>query len=202
MSLKSLPPVKRRSVDVIRVFRSPGSGRRGRIRGGGLDLPCALGRSGIGHRKREGDGGTPAGRARVIALYYRADRLRYPGTLIVVQRLRRNSGWCDDPASRLYNRPVQLPHSGSHELMWRDDALYDVVLDLAFNRRPVVRGRGSAIFLHVAGPGLAPTEGCVAVERRRIARLVSIIGRRTIIEIVGGSWPGRRPPLTTSRDGS
>ena len=177
--------MKRRSLDVIRVFRSPGGGRRGRIRGGGLDLPCALGRSGVVRRKREGDGGTPAGRAGIIALYYRADRLRRPATLIAVERLGRNSGWCDDPNSRLYNRPVKLPHGSSHERMWREDALYDVVLDLAFNRGPIARGRGSAIFLHVAHPGFVPTEGCVAVERSRIARLVSAIGPRTTIEIVG-----------------
>ena len=69
--------------------------------------------------------------------------------------------------------------------MWRDDHLYDVVLDLAWNRGPVRPGHGSAIFLHLAAAGLKPTAGCVAVEPRMIRRLLARIGPRTVVEIVG-----------------
>ena len=47
--------------------------------------------------------------------------------------------------------------------MWRGDALYDLVAVAGFNDAPVVAGKGSAIFLHLAAPGYAPTEGCVAL---------------------------------------
>lgn len=94
-------------------------------------------------------------------------------------------GWSDDPADRLYNRPVRLPVRVSHERMWREDALYDLVLDISYNRGPIVRGRGSAIFLHSARLGFRPTEGCVAVDRAAISRLTERIGPRTVIEVRG-----------------
>ncbi len=96
-----------------------------------------------------------------------------------------HDGWCDDARDRLYNRLVRHPYPASHEEMWRDDHLYDVVIDIAFNRGPVVRGRGSAIFLHLARPGFEPTAGCVAVEGRMIRRLLERVGPHTGIEIIG-----------------
>jgi L,D-peptidoglycan transpeptidase YkuD (ErfK/YbiS/YcfS/YnhG family) len=177
--------MKRRTARLIRVFRSPTDHRKGRLRGPGLDLPCALGRGGRGHDKREGDGLTPVGRFTVLAAYYRPDRIRRPVTRLRLVRIRTDLGWSDDPADRRYNRPVRLPASGGHERMWRDDALYDLVLDLSYNRGPIRRGRGSAIFLHSARPGFGPTEGCVAVDRHRIRDLVARIGPRTTVEIVG-----------------
>jgi L,D-peptidoglycan transpeptidase YkuD (ErfK/YbiS/YcfS/YnhG family) len=153
--------------------------------GPGIDLPCALGRSGPGHDKREGDGLTPIGRFRVIGAFYRPDRMRRPATSIRLRAIRPDLGWADDPQDRRYNRPIPLPSPCGHERMWREDALYDLVLDLSYNRGPIVRGRGSAIFLHSARPGFLPTEGCVAVERARIRALVERIGPDTVIEIVG-----------------
>lgn len=150
---------------------------------GNLVLRCALGRTGPVVAKREGDGGTPRGRFALLGAFYRADRLHRPRTGLTLTPLRPDDGWCDDPADRRYNRPIRLPASARHEAMWRDDHLYDLVLDLAANRRPVIRGRGSAIFLHLARPGFLPTEGCVAIDRRVAARLLAVLGRRTVIEI-------------------
>lgn len=148
-------------------------------------MPCALGEAGPVHRKREGDRGTPVGRMRVLGAFYRADRMPRPRALLPIRAIRTDDGWCDDPRSPRYNRPVRLPQSSSHERMWRDDPLYDLVLDLGWNRGPVIKGRGSAIFLHVARPGFRPTEGCVAVSRAQIRRLAERVGPRTIIEIGG-----------------
>lgn len=158
-------------------------GRRGRIVAGNLSVPCGLGRGGIVRSKREGDGGTPAGRFRVLGIWYRPDRAARPRTTLPVRVIRPDSGWCDAPGDRRYNRPVRLPFAASHERMWRDDALYDVVLDLSWNRGPIVPGRGSAIFLHSARPGLSPTEGCVAVDRRVVARLAERIGPGTVLVV-------------------
>lgn len=177
--------MKRRSVDVIRVFASPGDKRRGRLRVGSVEFPCALGRSGPVRRKREGDGGTPVGRMRVVAAYFRADRVARPGTGVRLSRIGPGDGWCDDPGSPSYNRPIRCPAGTSHEAMWRDDGLYDVVLDLGWNRGPIRRGRGSAIFLHVARPGFLPTEGCVAVAPGAVARVLGRIGPCTIVHVVG-----------------
>jgi L,D-peptidoglycan transpeptidase YkuD (ErfK/YbiS/YcfS/YnhG family) len=148
-------------------------------------LPCALGSAGPVRHKREGDGGTPLGRHRVLGAFYRPDHIRRPRTALKLAPIRQSDGWCDAPADRRYNRPVRLPYPASHERMWRDDHLYDLVLDLSWNRSPVIPGRGSAIFLHAAQPGFCPTEGCVAVDRRALLRLVERIGPGTVIEVVG-----------------
>ena len=177
--------MKRTSVNLIRVWRSPVDPCRGRLQAGTLVLPCALGRSGKRHGKREGDGASPVGRFRLLQAFYRADHGPRPRTGLPLRPIRPDDGWCDDVRDRRYNRLVPLPGPTSHEKMWRDDHLYDVVLDIAWNRGPIVKGRGSAIFLHLARPGFLPTEGCVAVERRMIRRLLERIGPNTRIEIMG-----------------
>lgn len=177
--------MKRSHVNLIRVFRSPLDHRRGRLQAGHLFLPCALGRSGTSRAKREGDGATPLGRFRLLQAFYRADRGPRPRTGLPLRRIRSQDGWSDDPRDRRYNRLVPLPCPTSHETLWRDDHLYDVVIDISWNRGPIKRGRGSAIFLHLARPGFTPTEGCIAVDRRMIRRLLERIGPNTRIEIVG-----------------
>jgi L,D-peptidoglycan transpeptidase YkuD (ErfK/YbiS/YcfS/YnhG family) len=176
--------MKRRFVPVIRVFPMPRDRRRGMLVAGTLALPCALGRGGTTSAKREGDGASPIGCFDLIGGYFRADRLRRPRTGLALRPIRREDGWCDDPRHARYNTLVKRPFPASHEALWRDDRLYDVVLDIAWNRRPAVKGRGSAIFLHLAKPGLAPTEGCVALEPRAAARLLELIGPRTRITIL------------------
>jgi L,D-peptidoglycan transpeptidase YkuD (ErfK/YbiS/YcfS/YnhG family) len=144
----------------------------GTVRLGGLTWPCALGRGGRSTRKREGDGATPVGCWRVAAVLYRPDRVRRPPTRLPLRRIRPGDGWCDDPADRNYNRAVQHPYPASAERLWRADHLYDVVVLLAHNWRPRMRGRGSAIFMHLARPGNQPTAGCVALSREHLLRLV------------------------------
>ena len=177
--------MKRAYVKLIRVHRSPLDHRRGRLQAGNLVLPCALGRSGPRPDKREADGASPVGRFRLLQVFYRADHGPRPRTGLPLRRIRAQDGWCDDPADRRYNRLVPLPCGSSHETMWRDDHLYDVVIDIAWTRGPILRGRGSAIFLHLARPGFEPTAGCVAVESAKVRRLLERIGPRTQIRIVG-----------------
>jgi L,D-peptidoglycan transpeptidase YkuD (ErfK/YbiS/YcfS/YnhG family) len=176
--------MNRISVNLIQVYRSPLDHRRGRLVAGNLVIPCALGRAGTTRRKREGDGASPVGRFALLQALYRADRGPRPRTGLPLNPIRPTDGWSDDPGDRRYNGPVSLPCPTSHEAMWRQDHLYDVVVDIGWNRGPVRRGRGSAIFLHVARPGFTPTEGCVAVEKRMIRRLLERIGPNTRIEIL------------------
>lgn len=176
---------KRTTLDLIVVRASALDRRRGRVLAGGLAIPCALGRSGLVRRKREGDGGTPLGRFALLGCLFRPDRGPRPTTRLPARPHRPSDGWCDDPEDRRYNRPVRLPYPGRHERMWRQDRLYDAVVDIAANRGPVARGRGSAIFLHVAGPGLPPTEGCVAIAPAAMRRLLPRLGPNTRIAIIG-----------------
>jgi L,D-peptidoglycan transpeptidase YkuD (ErfK/YbiS/YcfS/YnhG family) len=125
---------------------------------------CALGRNGITTAKTEGDGATPAGAWPLRRLLFRADRYADPESKLPKQAIAQNDGWCDTPSDPAYNRPVTLPYGASAEQLWRDDGLYDLVVVLGYNDDPARPGKGSAIFLHCAAPGMTPTEGCVALK--------------------------------------
>lgn len=133
---------------------------------------CALGRAGIGADKREGDGATPAGRFPLRRVLFRPDRLPPPATALPVAAIGPADGWCDDPLDPAYNRPVVLPHGGSHERLWRDDRLYDLVVVIGHNDDPVLAEAGSAVFVHVAAPDWAPTAGCIALALPDLLMLV------------------------------
>lgn len=151
---------------------------------------CALGHSGVTEDKTEGDGATPAGRFALRRVLYRADRLAPPETRLPVLPVEQDQGWCDDPAEPLYNQPVRLPFSGGHEILWRDDGLYDVIVVLGHNDSPPVPGKGSAIFMHVARPDYGPTEGCVALELGDLLEVLARCGPGDAIRI---NPPGAGP---------
>ena len=170
-----LNPRKIRFGPEIVVRASPLDPRRGILVAGPLRLPCALGRSGIGWRKREGDGRTPLASMAVVSGFWRPGRARPARCPLPLKPIRGRDGWCDAPGHAAYNRPVRLPFPASAEAMRRADRLYDVVVVLDWNVRRRMRGAGSAIFLHVAKAGYAPTEGCIAVSRRDMERLAPLL---------------------------
>jgi L,D-peptidoglycan transpeptidase YkuD (ErfK/YbiS/YcfS/YnhG family) len=135
---------------------------------------AACGRGGMRADKQEGDGATPVAVLPLRRVLYRADRVARPAAAVPVEPLAPNDGWCDDPTHADYNRPVTVPHSARHEALWRPDDLYDVIGVLGWNDSPVVRGRGSAIFLHVARPDYAPTEGCIALALPDLRHLLAL----------------------------
>ena len=149
----------------------------GVLRWPGGESTCAFGRSGLiaAAAKREGDGATPIGAWVLRELFYRPDRLARPQCVLPVTAITPDMGWCDDPAHPLYNQRVPLPFAASHERLWREDGLYDLILPLGYNDAPVVSGLGSAIFLHCAAPSLTPTEGCVALPRDGLLSLIATI---------------------------
>lgn len=134
---------------------------------------CALGRGGVRPDKREGDGATPAGCHPLRRVLYRPDRGAAPSTRLPLRPLQPDDGWCDDPADPAYNRLVTTAHPAHHERLWRDDGLYDIIAVLGYNDMPVLAGRGSAIFLHVASPDYRPTEGCVALAAADLRALLA-----------------------------
>ena len=137
---------------------------------------CAVGCAGIAEKQREGDGITPLGTWPLRRVLYRADRLEPPRTILPVAEIERDDAWCDVPGDPNYNRLVRLPYASLDERLWREDSLYDIVVIVGFNDAPVVAGKGSAIFLHLAQPDYAPTAGCIALSR---ADLLDAVGQLT-----------------------
>lgn len=152
---------------------------------GGQRVRCALGRGGViaGALKREGDGASPAGLWPLRRVLYRPDRGPAPKTALAVQAIEPDDGWCDDPADRHYNRPVKHPHGASAERLWREDGVYDLIVVLGHNDDPPIAGLGSAIFLHLARPDYAPTEGCVAMARPDLEALLALARPGDAVEI-------------------
>ena len=140
---------------------------------------CAVGRAGLTTNKIEGDHKTPVGEFKFKKIYYRKDRLGEMIFQIPFAIIRENDGWCDDPKSKLYNQHVQFPFDASAERLFRDDDLYDIICVLNYNTNPIVPGKGSAIFLHICKPNFAGTEGCVAIEKKNILKLVNLIDCNT-----------------------
>jgi len=163
--------------------RSAGPATTGWARLGDLQWRCVLGRSGITPDKVEGDGSTPAGRFPIRRLIYRSDRVREIACAFPVQPMSPADGWCDAPDDPAYNRLVTRPYPARHETLWREGALYDLVLVIGHNDDPVVPGKGSAVFLHLAGPDFGPTDGCVAFARADFIRLLGAIDSGTHIVI-------------------
>lgn len=158
-------------MDVVVSANGPSGWSAVRWDGGGAR--CAIGRTGVRIDKREGDGATPAGSFPLRQLLWRPDRVAAPLSGLPLRPIAPDDGWCDDPADPAYNRPVRLPYSASHERMWRDDGLYDLVIVVGHNDAPVVPGHGSAIFVHVAEADYAPTAGCVALALADLQALVA-----------------------------
>ena len=180
----------------IRVLAPSAAASQARLALGGMVVPCALGRAGSRVVKREGDGATPIGRWHVGEVFYRMDRLRRPRTQLPVRPLRRLDGWCDAVGDRNYNRPVRHPYAASAEKLWRSDSLYDLILTLNHNTRPRVQGHGSAIFLHVAGPGYPTTAGCIAIARLHLLRVLERLDRDSVVCVLAST--GKKRPEEAS----
>lgn len=147
---------------------------------------CALGRGGVGINKTEGDGVTPIGSFPLRQVFFRPDRVAPPITSLSCVPLRETDGWCDDPDDPRYNRFVQLPYAASHEKLWRDDHVYDLIVVLGYNDMPVEPGKGSAIFLHIATEDYSPTEGCVAMAEGDLRALLAQIEPHEKLVVRGG----------------
>ena len=177
--------MRRQALSLIRVRARPGSRTRGILLAGPRALQVVLGRGGIRANKFEGDGATPRGHFRLIRLWWRADRHRHPATQLPARRINPSLAWCENTADRRYNRPFQRAAGDGGDRLWRDDQLYDFIIEINHNVRPRVAGRGSAVFVHVARPNRSPTAGCVALARNDLQRLLAMLGPQTrlLIEV-------------------
>lgn len=170
------------SKNILALVAKPGD-TKGQLEFGALKFPCAFGQGGLTQSKLEGDGGTPIGTWPLRKLYYRADRMSVPETGLECIAIDLNDGWCDDPAVAEYNKHVVLPFKPSHEKLWRDDHLYDLMIPMGYNDQPIVPGMGSAIFFHLAKPDYQPTEGCLAISLDHMLELLPSLGPDASVEV-------------------
>jgi L,D-peptidoglycan transpeptidase YkuD (ErfK/YbiS/YcfS/YnhG family) len=144
---------------------------------------CALGKAGIGNKKVEGDNITPRGTFSIVKIYYRKDRLKKLFSKFKLIKITKNMCWCDDPKSKKYNKLINLLTKSSHEKLYRKDNIYDLILVLNYNMSPIIKNKGSAIFIHVANKNYKKTAGCVALKKSHLIKLISKIEKRTKVII-------------------
>ncbi len=173
--------IAKHSTLIVRTIGA--QSKTGVLERGGMRFRCALGRTGSKVAKREGDGASPIGTWQLREAFYRADRLTRPRTGLDLRAISRPDGWCDASQDRNYNRRIVHPYPASAEHLWREDGVYDIVVVLGYNDAPAIKGCGSAIFLHCARDGYPPTQGCIAIARRDLVRLMPFLGPNTRLQI-------------------
>jgi L,D-peptidoglycan transpeptidase YkuD (ErfK/YbiS/YcfS/YnhG family) len=144
---------------------------------------CALGKAGVNKKIKEGDNVTPKGVFKITKIYYRADKIKSIKTKIKKIKIRKNMGWCDDRISRFYNQQIKLPSKYSHEKLYRNDDLYDLIAVLNYNTNPIIKNKGSAIFMHIAKNSYKKTEGCIALKKEHLINILVQIKKNTKIKI-------------------
>ena len=148
-----------------------------------LKFRCALGEAGIKKKEKEGDNVTPKGIFKITSMYYRPDKIKNIITAVKKIKIKKNNGWCDDPNSNFYNQQISLPNKFGHEKLYRKDSLYDLILVLNYNVNPIIKYKGSAIFIHVAKKNYKKTKGCIALKKKHLIELISKIKKNTKIKI-------------------
>ena len=148
-----------------------------------LKVKCAIGKKGIDYKKKEGDLITPRGKFKIKYVLYRKDRVKIL-TKLKKKVIKKNMGWCDDPKSSQYNKLVKLPFAYKYEKLFRKENVYDIILILNYNMNPVKKNKGSAIFIHVAKKSFQPTQGCIALNKRVLIKLLKLIKKNTLVKII------------------
>ena len=146
-------------------------------------LKCCIGKSGLKSFKKEGDLSTPKGTFKIGSLYYRKDRIRLPNCTIKKKVIKKNMGWCNDIRSKMYNREIKFPFKYHAEKLYRKNKVYDIFINIKYNINPVIKKKGSAIFLHLANYKYSPTEGCIAISKNDFIKILPNINKATKIII-------------------
>ena len=146
-------------------------------------VKCAVGKRGIGLKKKEGDLITPIGEFRIKYILYRKDRVKKIQSKLKMVIIKKNMGWCNDPASQKYNRMINLPFSTSYERLFRKENIYDIILVLDYNMNPIKKNKGSAIFIHIAKKNYKKTEGCIAIKKVELLKIIKEIKINTKVKI-------------------
>ena len=143
---------------------------------------CCIGKNGIKKNKIEGDLSTPKGNFGLEDLYYRKDKLSKPITKLRIKEIKRNFGWCTDNKSNLYNKQIINKKKLKHEKLFRKDYKYDLLIVISYNRKKIIKNKGSAIFLHLT-KNYKPTAGCIGLKKKDFLIILKLINKNTKIII-------------------
>jgi L,D-peptidoglycan transpeptidase YkuD (ErfK/YbiS/YcfS/YnhG family) len=146
-------------------------------------LRCSVGKRGITLKKKEGDKKTPKGEFKFKYILYRKDRIFDLKTRLKKIVIKKKMGWCDDPNSNNYNKIINFPSRYSAEKLWKKENVYDIIIVIDYNLNPLIKNKGSAIFLHIAKRKYQPTNGCIAVSKKNIRLIANAINKKTKIKI-------------------
>ncbi len=149
----------------------------------GYKLKCSIGKSGVTQSKKEGDLTTPKGLFGLGLLYYRKDKIKLLKCKIKKRAIKKGMGWCDDSKSKKYNQEISFPFKYGAEKLYRKDKIYDIFINIKYNQLPIVKGKGSAIFLHLSNKKYKPTSGCVAIQKEDFLKILPLINNKTKISI-------------------
>ena len=145
---------------------------------------CAIGKNGTTEKKIEGDGYTPVGTYLIKEVFYRSDRINLPNISFPKTAIESNFGWCDDINSKEYNKLIKFPFKESAERLFRSDNIYDIICVIDYNLNPIIKNKGSAIFLHIARDNYSGTQGCVAISEKNLVLLLTMININTELNII------------------
>ena len=149
-----------------------------------LKFKCSLGKNGVTKNKIEGDKCTPSGTYRLKQVFYRADRIKKFSTNIKKIKIKKNMGWCDDSSSKRYNQLIRVPTKFSHEKLYRKDGIYDIIVVLNYNMNPVIKKKGSAIFMHIAKKNYSKTLGCIGLRKNDLLEILSKVKKNNKVKII------------------
>ena len=149
----------------------------------GYKLKCSIGKSGVTQSKKEGDFTTPKGLFGLGLLYYRKDKVKLLKCKIKKRAIKKGMGWCNASKSKKYNQEISFPFKYGAEKLYRKDKIYDIFINIKYNQLPIIKGKGSAIFLHLSNKKYKPTHGCVAIKKKDFLKILPLINNKTKISI-------------------
>ena len=150
----------------------------------GYKLKCSIGKSGLTNSKNEGDLATPRGSYRLGVLYYRKDRIKPLKCKLKKKIIKKNMGWCDDIRSKKYNKEINFPFKFGAEKLYRKNNIYDILINIKYNQNPIIKNKGSSIFLHLSNKKYKPTKGCIALQKKDLFKILPLIDKKTKISII------------------
>mgnify|MGYP001100353330 FL=1 len=148
-----------------------------------FSIKCVIGKNGLNKNKKEGDKSTPIGNFKLGPLYWRADKIEKPETNISCKKINKNMGWCNDIDSRFYNKEIKVNKKIKHEKLFRKDYKYNLFLVIKYNDKKIIRGKGSAIFIHLT-KNYKKTAGCIAVKEKDFLVMIKLVSKKSKIIII------------------